>query len=413
MKPSATAADIKKAYYQLAKKYHPDTNKTSGAKDKFTEAQTAYEMLSDPQKKAAWDQFGAAAFDQGGGGGGGSGYNPSSGGGPQPGNPFAGANGPFGGFSSSSSGGFAGGFSADFSFEDLFSAFGGSGGARRGRGPKASPFQQEEILVGDHIEVQAHISFADAAKGKTIDVTTHPLVRCTTCKGNGLRTGAKRSECKACGGSGTRVHLMQGGFQMASTCSACGGQGVSIPRGAECPSCSGNGVVRETRTVHVDVPGGVEDGMRLRVSNEGDAPPTGTAANPDAKAQRGDLYVFLRVAADSRFSRQGADVLYTATIPLTTALLGGEVTIPTLEGERRIKVATGTATGDRITLGGMGMRRLGSRRGDMGDLKVEFRVGMPKWLSKEQRMIGEMLADEMGDAGAKRIMNVGGWKTES
>ncbi|TKA61047.1 hypothetical protein B0A49_13168 [Cryomyces minteri] len=302
---NASASDIKKAYYGLAKKYHPDTNKDATAKDKFTEAQTAYEMLSDPKKKEAWDQYGAAAFDQG------AGFDPSGGGGGPGGNPFAGGGNPFGGF------GGQGGFGAEFNFEDLFGAFGG-GGARRGRGSRSSPFQ-EEVLVGENIEVQTNISFMDAAKG--------------------------------------------------------------------------------TR--------GVEDGMRLRVSGEGDSPPTGQAANPEARSTKGDLYVFIRVAPDSKFSRSGSDVLYTASIPLTTAVLGGEIKIPTLDGEVRVKVATGTGTGDKITLAGMGMKKLSSRRGAHGDLRVEFKVQMPKYLSVNQRTIVEMLADEMGDKTAKRIMNLG------
>ncbi|KAI9846031.1 MAG: hypothetical protein M1838_001458 [Thelocarpon superellum] len=386
----ATAADIKKAYYTLAKKYHPDTNKDAGSKEKFAEAQAAYEILSDAKKRETWDQYGAAAFDQG------AGYDPSSGGaGPGAGGPFSGAAG---------AGGFQGGFGADFSFEDLFSAFGGGG--RRSRGSRNTPFQ-EEVLVGENIDVQTNISFMDAAKGRTLNLNITPLVQCKTCAGSGLKKGTKRSECKRCGGSGTRVHFMQGGFQMASTCDACGGQGVVIPAGGACGSCAGNGVVRERRTVSVDIPAGVEDGMRIRVSGEGDAPPTGTATNPLARAARGDLYVFIRVAPDAKFSRQGADVLYTASIPLTTAVLGGEVTIPTLDGEVKVKVATGTATGERIVMSGMGMSRLGGRRGALGDLRVEFKVMMPKYLSANQRAIVEMLADEMGDPTAKRIMNVG------
>ncbi|KAI9798784.1 MAG: hypothetical protein M1833_004614 [Piccolia ochrophora] len=388
---NATSSDIKKAYYQLAKKYHPDTNKDAGAKDRFSEAQLAYEMLHDPKKKEAWDQYGAAAFDQGGG------FDASGG--------ANGAGGPFGGAAGASGfSGFGGGFGADFSFEDLFSAFGGGG--RRGRGSRTSPFQ-EEIMVGDNIEVQTSISFMDAAKGTSKDILITPLVQCRTCSGSGLKKGTSRSECKRCGGSGTRVHFMQGGFQMASTCDACGGQGVVTPRGGECGSCSGNGVVRERRTVNVDIPGGVEDGMRLRVSAEGDAPPSGMAANQQAKTRRGDLYVFIRVAPDSKFSRQGADVFFTASIPLTTAILGGEVHVPTLDGEVKVKVATGTSTGDRITLSGMGMKRLGGRRGAQGDLKVEFRVAMPKYLSANQRTIVEMLANEMDDRTAKRVMNFG------
>jgi len=386
---NASTSEIKKAYYALAKKYHPDTNKDPNAKEKFTDAQAAYELLNDPQKKAAWDQFGAAAFDQG------AGFDPGAAAGA---NPFSGAAGgnPFAGF--------GGGFASEFNFEDLFGAF---TGGRRGR--RQSPFQ-EEILVGENIEVQTNISFMDAAKGVTKNITITPLVRCETCKGDGLKPGTSRQQCKRCNGTGTRVHIMQQGFQMASTCDACGGHGVVIPRGSECGSCSGNGVVRQRKTVRVDIPGGVEDGMRLRVSGEGDAPPTGTAANAQARSQRGDLYVFIRVAPDARFSRSGADVLYTASIPLTTALLGGEVLVPTLDGEVKVRVATGTGTGDKVVLSGMGMKRLSGRGPASGDLRVEFKVNMPKYLSANQRTLAEMLADEMGDKSAKRIMNLGQYR---
>ena len=396
---NASSADIKKAYYGLAKKYHPDTNKDPKAKELFGDAQSAYELLSDSQKKAAWDQYGAAAFDQG------AGFNPGGAGGPggPGGNPFAGAQG-FGGFGGA---GGAGGFGADFNFEDLFSAFGGTG-ARRGR-RGASPFQ-EEIMVGENIEVQTNISFMDAAKGVQKDILITPLVQCKTCSGNGLKKGMSRSQCKSCDGTGTRVHFMQGGFQMASTCNACGGTGATIPRGGECGNCKGNGAVRERKTVTVDIPGGVEDGMRLRVMGEGDYPPTGQAANPKARTDKGDLYVFIRIAPDSKFSRSGSDILYTASIPLTTALLGGEIPVPTLDGDVKVRVATGTGTGDKITLSGMGMKKLSSRRGNNGDLRVEFKVAMPKYLSVNQRTIIEMLADEMGDRNAKRVMNLNQWK---
>lgn len=241
----------------------------------------------------------------------------------------------------------------------------------------------------------------DAAKGTKKEIFITPLVNCKTCNGEGVKPGKKRAQCPSCGGSGTQVHSM-GGFQMASTCGTCDGTGSSIPRGAECSSCYGTGVVRERRTVQVDIPGGVEDGMRLRIAGEGDIPP----GEPGARKQRGDLFVFIRVAPDQRFSRAGADVLYTASIPLTTALLGGEVTVPTLDGEVKVKVPTGTGTGDQITLSGMGMRKLGGRRGGNGDLKVQFKVAVPKSLTGNQRTILEILADEMGDKTAKRIMNI-------
>lgn len=342
--------------------------------------------MSDPQKREQFDQFGAAGFDPSGAGG-----------------PFGGEGHPFGaGF-----GGAQGGFGANINFEDLFSSF--MGGGRRGGGGGGGPFggaHAQEIFQGEDIEVQVNVSFVEAAKGAAKTINVMPLSTCGTCSGNGLKKGEKRSSCRACGGSGTRVHTVMGGFQMASTCTACGGTGSAISRGAECRSCQGEGVVRERKTLTVDIPGGIEDGMRLRVSGEGDAPPMGRAASPNAKGRNGDLYVFVKVARDPKFTREGADILYTATIPLTTAILGGEVLIPTLEGDAKVRVATGTSTGDKMTLSGKGMPKLNSRRGAYGDLKVEFRVSMPKYLTTNQRTLVEMLADELGDKTAKRIMNL-------
>ncbi|KAI0852600.1 hypothetical protein F5Y00DRAFT_227108 [Daldinia vernicosa] len=386
---SASPAEIKKAYYGLAKKFHPDTNKDPSAKDKFGEIQSAYEILSDAKKREQYDQFGAAAFDPNG--------EPQPGGG----DPFGGAGHPFSGF------GGQGGFGAGFNFDDLFSAFAGGRGGPFGGGGRSGgrgPFAQE-ILVGENIEIQTSISFMEAARGTSKTVTIHPLVQCPSCSGSGLKPGTKRSDCKSCGGTGTQVHLLSG-FQVATTCGACKGTGQTTPRGSECRTCSGAGAVRESKTITVDIPAGIEDGMRLRLDGEGDAPVTGGAAGPDARTSRGDLYVFVRVAPDPKFKRSGSDILYTATIPLTTALLGGEVTIPTLDGQVNVKVGTGTNTGDKITLPGLGMKKLGGRRNASGDLKVEYRVAMPKYLSAKQRTIVEMLADEMGDKTAKRIMNV-------
>lgn len=386
---SASASEIKKAYYGLAKKYHPDTNKDDSAKGKFADIQSAYEILSDPKKKEQYDQFGAAGFDP-------------SGGGPAGGDPFGGGGHPFSGFGGGGQGGFGGGFN----FEDIFSAFTGQQGPFGGRrGGRSNPFQQE-ILVGDNVEVQASITFMEAAKGTSKTINLTPQVPCGTCDGSGLKAGTQRSSCSACNGTGTRVHFMQGGFQMASTCGTCEGTGTSIPRGSECRTCTGHGVVRERKTITVDIPAGIEDGMRLRVDGAGDAPPTGKSADPNARTQRGDLYVFVRVAKDPKFRREGSNILYTASIPLTTALLGGQVAIPTLDGSVNVKVATGTNTGDKITMSGLGMKRLGARRGGSGDLRVEFRVNMPKYLSANQRTLIEMLADEMGDKNAKRVMNV-------
>jgi molecular chaperone DnaJ len=386
---TASAAELKKAYYGLAKKYHPDTNKDASAKDKFTEAQTAYELLSDPKKREAFDAYGSAAFDQGGG------FDPGA---AQGGNPFAGGANPFAGFGSQ---GFGGG-AAGFNFEDLFGAFGAAQGGRGGRRGRAS----ESVYVGDDIEVQTTISFMEAAKGVAKEIWIQPTVKCGTCTGSGLKKGTQKSKCSKCNGTGTKVHFMQAGFQMASTCDKCGGSGLSVPRGGECRTCSGEGAVKQRMSVSVDIPAGVEDGMRLRVSGQGNYPATGHAEEQNPKAQPGDLFVHIRVAADSKFSRQGSDILYTATIPITTAILGGELHIPTLDGQVKIRIPTGTGTGDKITLGGLGMTQLNSRRGGKGDLRVEFKVHMPKYLSVNQRTLTEMLADEMSDKSAKRIMNV-------
>ncbi|KAI1828454.1 putative mitochondrial DnaJ chaperone [Xylaria intraflava] len=382
---SASSGEIKKAYYGLAKKYHPDTNKDPSAKDKFAEIQTAYEILSDPKKREQYDQVGAAGFDQNGA--------PHPGGG----SPF-GEGGPFSGFTGGQ--GFGGGFGGGFDFEEIFNAF--SGGRGRGR---RSPFEQQTV-VGDKIEVQTSISFMEAAKGTSKTITIHPMVTCNTCSGSGLKAGAKRTECRSCGGTGSQVHFIQGSFQMASTCSTCKGTGQEVPRGSSCKSCYGSGAVKSRKTLVVDIPAGIEDGMRLRIDGEGDAPVLDGMAPPGIRTERGDLYVLVKVAADPKFKRAGSDILYTANIPITTAILGGEVTVPTLDGEVNIKVATGTSTGDKLTLGGMGMKQLNSRRSRNGDLLVEFRVSVPKYLSVNQRTIAEMLADEMGDKTAKRIMNI-------
>ena len=180
----ASASEIKKAYYGLAKKYHPDTNKDATAKDKFADIQSAYEILSDPKKKEQFDQFGAAGFDPSGG--------------PAGGDPFAGGGNPFSGF------GGQGGFGGGFNFEDIFSAFTGQGGPFGGagrRGARGHPFQQE-ILVGDNIEVQTNITFMEAAKGTSKTISITPQVECGTCTGSGLKAGTQRSTCKVCNGTG-------------------------------------------------------------------------------------------------------------------------------------------------------------------------------------------------------------------
>lgn len=383
---SASTAEIKKAYYGLAKKYHPDTNKDAGSKDKFADAQSAYEILSDTQKRAAYDQFGAAAFDQGGAG-------------PSPGDPFSGGN-PFAG-----GGGFHGfgsaGFGAGINLDDLLNSFGGGQGrSRRGRGSS----QMFYDVRGEDIEVTVNISFMEAAKGtsKTIDIA--PKEKCGTCSGKGRKPGATKSKCQSCNGTGERV-FQTGGFQVAATCDTCSGEGSTYPKNSACPSCNGHGVVRSPKSVRIDIPGGVEDNMRLLLQGEGHAAETGRVPDGHVRETPGDLYVRVRVAEDALFGRSGSNVLYTATVPLTTALLGGRMMIPTLDGEKEIRLKMGTSTGDKQTLNGHGMKRPGQR--GHGNLVVEFKVAMPKHLSANERTIIEMLAQEMGDKSAHRIMNLG------
>lgn len=369
----------------MAKKYHPDTNKDPKAKERFSESQTAYEMLSDPKTKDSWDRYGSAAFDQGAGPG-----------------PFGEAPGESG-FANGFPKGFGQQFSTDINLEDILGAF--TGQARRAKGPRQSSVH-EDVLIGQDIEVQVHISFMEAAKGTSKDIHITPQVKCRSCSGGGLKSGKSRSSCRKCGGSGTLFQFVQPGLQFQGTCEACGGAGMIVPRGAECGTCNGSGTYRERKVLPVDIPGGVEDGTRLQVYGAGDAPPTGSATNPDVHSTNGDLFVLIGVAPDSKFSRSGADVHYTASIPLTTAALGGEIIVPTLESEVKVKVDTGTGTGDSVTLAGMGMPKIGRGRNGTGDLRVEFKVSMPKLLNPDQMTILEMLADEMRDQTAKRIMNV-------
>lgn len=227
----------------------------------------------------------------------------------------------------------------------------------------------------------ATITFMDAAKGASIEIPIKPLVGCKTCTGSGMKPNIKKRECGRCGGTGTRIHFMHGGFQMAATCETCGGHGVSTPPGGECGTCRGEGVVKENRTVPVDIPAGVEDGMRMRISGEGNAPPSGSIATESGKpprTKRGDLFVHLTVQPHPKFTRNGSDVHFNSTIPLTTALLGGIIKVPTLDGEVELRVPTGTNNGDTIVMSGMGMKKLGGRRNASGDLRVEFNVNIPK-----------------------------------
>ncbi|OCB85220.1 DnaJ protein [Sanghuangporus baumii] len=323
----ASLADIKKAYYSLARKYHPDTNKEKDAQEKFVEIQAAYDTLSDEGKRAAYDQYGAASQQPG--------FDPNA----FSGSGFAGSG--FGGFRDFGAAFRAGpsGAGADL-FEQLFGAF---GGRASGRGPNVN-------IRGDDLEARIGISFMDAAKGTRQTMTVMPIVECGTCSGTGLKPGVKKMTCSSCGGSGSRTFVVQAGFHMETTC--------------------------------------VEDGMMLRVPNEGDAPTSG-------KGPKGDLLVRVNVAASKLFRRQGMNIHYEARIPMHTALLGGRVRIPTLEGDVDVRVPGGTQQGEEMVLKGRGMPRLHGSGGDRGDLFVSFAIQLPRSLTKRQRELLQAYADDV------------------
>ncbi|EPQ60979.1 hypothetical protein GLOTRDRAFT_109242 [Gloeophyllum trabeum ATCC 11539] len=364
VKKDATQAEIKKVYFSLARKYHPDTNPDKDAQAKFLEIQEAYDILKDEKKRAAYDKYGAAAQQPG--------FDPDA---------YERARNSFGGS-------FGGGFRG---FEDLGAAFGARGGQGSadlfeqlfgafGGGPRRGPVR------GEDLETTIGISFSEACKGTKRTITITPVVECATCSGSGLKAGYKRTRCTVCNGTGTRTFTIESGFQMASTCMACGGTGSTVPRGSQCDDCSGMGKVRARKTVPVDIPAGVEDGMTIRVPNAGDAPASG-------KGQPGDLLIRVHVAPSKQFRRQGANLYHEARIPVHTALLGGRVRVPTLDGEVDVRVPGGTQQGEEMVLKGRGVQRVFG--GDKGDLFVTFSVQLPRSLTKRQREILQQYADDV------------------
>ncbi|ODV89393.1 hypothetical protein CANCADRAFT_4016 [Tortispora caseinolytica NRRL Y-17796] len=369
---NASAKDIKKAYYALAKKYHPDVNKEAGAEERFHDIQAAYELLSDAEKKRQYDQFGAAGM--GAGGMGGMGGNPGGGGGF---NPFAGSEG--------------------IDFEELFkNAFGGAGMGGSGR----RSANMHRVYRGEDIEVSTVLSFLEAAKGKSQTITYSALTQCTTCEGSGLKPGRSRTTCGSCGGTGTQSQLLAGNFHVSTTCSECGGSGVVINRSDACSTCHASGVVHESRSTVINIPPGVEDGVLLRVPREGDAPDI--LKSSGMRLENGDLFVRVRVRPHKHFRRDGSTLLYTAEIPMTTAALGGRIRVPTLDGEVDLTVPSGTQSGASITIPGRGLPK-GPRGTSAGDMKVNFDVKIKRPQSAEETALLEALADTIKDSNAKRI----------
>jgi molecular chaperone DnaJ len=335
-------AALKGAYRKLAMQFHPDRNPGNAeAEHRFKEINEAYDTLKDPQKRAAYDRFGHAAFEQGG---------------------FGHANGGAHGFGPE--------FTSSMSdiFEDIFGDFMGGGRARGG---------QQSRLRGSDLRYNLEISLEEAYLGRTVEIDVPTLVTCHTCEGSGAKPGTGMSTCKHCGGHG-KVRAAQGFFTIERTCPVCQGRGQILEQ--PCTDCGGQGRRQENRKLSVDIPKGIEDGTRIRLANEGEA---GLRGGPP-----GDLYIFVSVKPHDLFHRDGADLYARVPIAMTTAALGGEFEVPTLDSQRaKVKVAAGTQPGQRVRLKGKGMPVL--RAKDMGDLYVQLDVETPQNLTKRQRELLE------------------------
>ncbi|HUD53080.1 molecular chaperone DnaJ [Parvibaculum sp.] len=333
---NATADEMKKAYRAKAKELHPDRNPgDKEAETKFKELNEAYDVLKDEQSRAAYDQFGHAAFDGSAGARGGP-------------------------------GGFSGDFSASMSdiFDDLFGEFMGGRRGRRSDGGKAR---------GQDLRYNMEISLEEAYEGKKAQIRVPSSVSCETCHGSGAEPGSQPVTCTTCQGAG-KVRATQGFFTVERTCPTCHGRGQTIEK--PCHTCHGAGRVERERTLSVNIPAGVEDGTRIRLSGEGEA---GLRGGPS-----GDLYIFLSVRPHPIFQRDGADLFCRVPISMTTAALGGEIEVPTLNGKRvKLKVPEGSQTGRQFRLKDKGMPVINSR--EIGDLYIQTTVETPVHLSKKQK----------------------------
>jgi len=354
----STQGEIKKAYRKLAVKFHPDKNPDDpSAEDKFKELGQAYEVLSDEDKRAAYDRYGHAAFTSGGGGGGGF----SGGGG-------GGFHDPMDIFSQVFGGAFGGGGGG---FEDLF---GGGGRSRRRNGPKR----------GSDLRYDLEITLEEAAKGITKELEIERAVSCDTCKGSGSKSNAGKKACTTCGGAGA-VTRQAGIFVQQTTCPECRGNGQVITD--PCSTCQGQGKVQKPTRITLRIPAGVGDGTRLRSTGHGDA---GSSGGPS-----GDLYVFLQVKEHEIFERDEDDLYCKIPVPFSTAALGGEYEVPTLEGKASIKIPAGTQSGTIFRLRNRGVDDVSGR--GKGDLHVEVQVEVPTKLNSGQKEKLREFAESIGE----------------
>lgn len=330
---------IKKAYRHLAIQYHPDRNPgDSTAEDRFKEAAEAYEVLSDPEKRQLYDQFGHDGLK-------GSGFS-----------------------------GFGGIDDILSHFGDIFGDF--FGFSSRGRGG-------HRVRRGRDLPAEVELTFLEAVKGCVKEVEIQRSVTCETCHGSGAKPGTSPQVCSTCGGNGQVVH-QQGFFVIQTDCPSCGGQGKVIA--AKCPDCRGSGLMAATDKLKVTVPPGVDDGMTLRISGKGAAAPQGGVP--------GDLYVTCRVEQDRRFVREQENLIYTAEVTYSQLVLGTELTVPLVEGETQVPIPPGTHPDQVLVLKGKGIPRI-QRRGN-GDLLVRLDLKVPKRLKSKEEELLRQLAEEEG-----------------
>ena len=356
----ASDDDLKKAYRRLAMKFHPDRNPDDkSAETQFKEVKEAYEILSEPNKRAAYDQYGHAGVD------------PSMGGG-------------FGGFG----GGGAGGFDFGNIFEEIFRGGGGGGFSGGGRGGRS------QVYRGADLRYDLEVSLEEAAKGSQTRIRIPTETNCETCKGSGAKPGTSSKTCGTCKGSG-QVRMQQGFFSVQQTCPHCHGSGKVIED--PCTDCHGRGRKRENKTLEIKIPAGVNDGDRIRLSGEGEA---GVNGGPS-----GDLYVQISLKQHELFTRDGDDLHCEIPITMTTAALGGDIDVPTLDGTASLRIPEETQTGKIFRLRGKGVK--GMRSGVEGNLYVHVVVETPVNLNSEQKDLLRQLQESMGEHHSPKE---GGWQ---
>jgi molecular chaperone DnaJ len=355
---NASDEEIKKAYRKLAMKHHPDRNQgdtTKAAEVKFKEAKEAYEMLSDPQKRAAYDQHGHAGVD------------PNMRGGP-------GAEG-FGGFAEA--------------FGDIFGdVFGGGRGRGQGGG--------RQVYRGSDLSYAMEVTLEEAASGKDAQIRIPSWDECDTCHGTGAKPGTKPITCTTCHGAGA-VQMRQGFFSVQQTCPQCQGKGKIIPD--PCSTCHGQGRIKKQKTLEVKIPAGIDDGMRIRSTGNGEP---GTNGGPP-----GDLYIEIRMKKHDIFERDGDDLHCQVPLSFTTAALGGEIEVPTLAGKAAIDIPEGTQAGKQFRLRGKGIK--GVRSSYPGDLYCHVSIETPVKLSEHQRKLLKELEESLKKGGAKHSPTGSSW----